>query len=386
MKLSISTEYIECPPLSPQELAQYEHQDMENVQDSLDKTNLTSHRYQWKRVAHEAEVEIYRGKVPQRPTSALLFCSTVDLAATLDEVIHYFRSYSSAEDSKEMADRTDRGLLDAANLCTTPHLNVRLQWLLEKTLFHVVGKKRDYSTHLLEPDEGGRRTWARCLKSARRPRCAELANVIRAVHYGSGIICRETDRPGYLKLMCIVHCDLGGSLPSMIKERTIMHFCRSIKGIDRRLREDRLSVSPFMTGGQFTPFSSRQQCRLCKRKFGLFRKKKHCCKCGEVVCAQCGPKWTVQVGGTSLKVRACTACSMPLRPPFNAIDTGTVMSTFTSPSSLFSTEVWGIQDDNDDSDDAEPSFVSFTTEGSNSSRHSASTGGRSTFDHHINLQ
>ncbi|KAH9129364.1 hypothetical protein LEN26_009009 [Aphanomyces euteiches] len=244
--------------------------------------------------------------------------------------------------------------------------------MLEKTPFDVVGKKRDFCclelSHIIL-DENGRRAFVNSAASFQSPCCPEFPNVIRAVHFGSGIICRDSARPGYVELMLIAHCDLRGILPNAIKERTAMDLCRTIQTIDRNLRQDRLTGTPFLTGDQLVERSSRQQCKLCERKFCFFRQKKNCFKCGEVVCTQCGPKWDVRVEGTLVKVRACTTTS-----------------TITTPSSLSSTDVWNLADgddsDDDDDDDDEFSFVSFITD-SSMSHYSVSTGGRPTFDHSL---
>ncbi|KAF0730218.1 hypothetical protein Ae201684_012221 [Aphanomyces euteiches] len=132
-----------------------------------------------------------------------------------------------------------------------------------------------------------------------------------------------------------------------------------MRRIDRNLRENRLIKTPFLSGEQFVELSSRQRCYLCKRNFGFFRKKKHCSKCGEVVCSQCGPKWHIKVAGTPVKVRACTTCSLLSRSSIG-METETAMSTIITPSSAASTDVWRLADGEDASDDdGESSFVSF---------------------------
>ncbi|KAH9096606.1 hypothetical protein Ae201684P_013272 [Aphanomyces euteiches] len=85
-----------------------------------------------------------------------------------------------------------------------------------------------------------------------------------------------------------------------------MDLCRTVRVIDRNLRENRLIETPFLPGEQFVKLSSREQCYLCKRSFCFFRKKKNCFKCGEVVCTQCGPKLTVRGCFQSAKLTAYT--------------------------------------------------------------------------------
>ncbi|CAK4334008.1 unnamed protein product [Aphanomyces euteiches] len=144
--MPLPPDYFQCPPLSPEECEQYERQALQNIQDLIEKADITNPRYEWQLVSHEAEIEIFRGKDPCTPTTALLFCSTVDLAATLDEVANFFRTRTRYE-LKEMADRTDATPLNSAELYTiqeSQDVDIRVQWLLEKTPFDVVVKKRDF--------------------------------------------------------------------------------------------------------------------------------------------------------------------------------------------------------------------------------------------------
>ncbi|CAK4166757.1 unnamed protein product, partial [Aphanomyces euteiches] len=183
----------------------------------VEKASIANPTYQWKRVADEAEVEIFRGKDPFTPATVTLHCATIDIAGTMDEVARFFRN-DTAEEMKERAQRTGHGMLDAANLYwvnNTPESKARMQWFLVRTPFDVIVKKRDF-----------------CV--------LEFPNVIRGVQYGSGFICRETDRQGYVNVVSIAHSDLRGSLPMAIRDMGAKEFCRTIRDIDLKLREDRL--------------------------------------------------------------------------------------------------------------------------------------------------
>ncbi|KAH9127259.1 hypothetical protein AeMF1_002414 [Aphanomyces euteiches] len=200
----------------------------------IEKANITYPRYQWKRIADEAEIEIFRGRDPYTPTSATLLCATVDLVGTIEEVANFHRTDTN-EDVKDVINRIGYGLLDARNLYTikeSTETQVRLQWMLEKNPFDVVVKKRDYclleSTFLFDPADNGKRTWVRCVKSIQIQCCPEFPSVIRAVQYGTGIVCRESHRPGYLELILVVHVDLRGTLPFAIKDVTAKELCRMI--------------------------------------------------------------------------------------------------------------------------------------------------------------
>ncbi|CAK4133785.1 unnamed protein product [Aphanomyces euteiches] len=373
MKFPLPADYFKCPPLSPDEGDHFARQSMQDVREMIEKADKTNPRYEWKLAAEEAEIQINRGRDPYTPPSTTLHSAIVDVAGTIEEVAYFYRN-ETTDDSKDMVERTGHGLTDVINLYTikdTPEFKARLQWLLVKTTFDGV------STVLLDPDENGRRTWIRCLKSVQMPCCPEFPDVIRAVQYGSGLVCRETSRPGYVKMIYLTHGDLRGSIPNLITDMAVMGLCRSVKGIDRKLREDRLSASPFLTSDQFVSLSSRQRCHLCQRSFGPFRKKRNCFKYGEVVCAQCGPKWNVKVAGAPAKVTACNACSVISRWTVGR-DIGSVASVSTTPTSASSTDVWRVRDDESD-DSTVPSLI---PDGSTTTSHlSNSTIGRPTFDH-----
>ncbi|KAF0730195.1 hypothetical protein Ae201684P_013292 [Aphanomyces euteiches] len=67
MKLPLPANYFRCPPLSRQEMEQYRRQAFQHAKDLLEKADTTNPRYRWKRIADEAELEIFRGKDPTHP-------------------------------------------------------------------------------------------------------------------------------------------------------------------------------------------------------------------------------------------------------------------------------------------------------------------------------
>ncbi|CAK4140195.1 unnamed protein product [Aphanomyces euteiches] len=319
MKLPLPADYFQCPPLSAFEREGNAAQARQNVKDMLDKADMTNQRYQWKRVADEAELEIFRGRDPYAPETATLHCATLDLVATMDEFVA-FCSTDTTDEAKELVGRTGHGVLDIVNLYTisdTPDAKVQLQWVVGKSALDGVVKKRDFCLlegSFLSSHATTRRTFVRCLQSIQVPCCPEFPSMIRGVVYGSGLICRETDRPGYLQLSCMMHFDPRGHVPFVVTDLAAKEMCRMMKKIDRYLREDRLGSTPYLMGPQFVPLGSRQRCFLCKKSFGPLRSKKNCFKCGEVLCRKCCPEWKIKAAGTPVKLRACTPCSLLVLP------------------------------------------------------------------------
>ncbi|CAK4523416.1 unnamed protein product [Aphanomyces euteiches] len=245
-----------------------------------------------------------------------------------------------------------------------------------KGVFDGIVKKRDFcflEGSLFFPGDEGKRTWVRCLKSLQIPCCPELPKLVRGMQYGGGMICRETNRPGRLELISVVHFDVRGNIPFALQELVAKELCRTMKNVDRYLREDRLSATPFLMGSQFVPLVSRQRCHLCKRGFGPLRKKRNCFKCGEVVCSKCGPRWQVKVAQTFVKVRACTTCSLLNMPKGGTEDGSTI---FPTDSSEGQSEISSVSEDYESTDyDYDPSVISVSTDDSSMSHYSASTGG-----------
>ncbi|CAK4895684.1 unnamed protein product, partial [Aphanomyces euteiches] len=380
MKLPLPADYFKCPPLSPEENDRYTRLAIQNAREMIEKADLTNARYQWKRISDEAELEIFRGKDPYAPAAATLHCAVIDLPGTIDEVANFYRT-DTTEEAKELVNRTSNGVLDIVNLYTiqdTPESKIQLQWIVGKGAFDGIVKKRDFCNlegSLFFPGDDGKRTWVRCLKSLQIPCCPELPKLVRGVQYGSGMICRETHRPGRLELISVVHFNVRGNIPFALQELAAKELCRTMKNVDRYLREDRLSATPFLMGSQFVPLVSRQRCHLCKRGFGPLRKKRNCFKCGEVVCSKCGPLWQVKVAETFVKVRACTTCSL-VNMPKGAEDASTVISHLPTDSSEGQSEISSVSEDYESTDyDYDPSVISVSTDDSSMSRYSESTGG-----------
>ncbi|KAH9129365.1 hypothetical protein LEN26_009010 [Aphanomyces euteiches] len=68
--MQLPPDFFKCSPLTPEEYEEYTDLAMQNMRDLLEKADISNPRYKWKRVANEAELEIFRGKDPYRPTSA----------------------------------------------------------------------------------------------------------------------------------------------------------------------------------------------------------------------------------------------------------------------------------------------------------------------------
>lgn len=73
-------------------------------------------------------------------------------------------------------------------------------------------------------------------------------------------------------------------------------------------REESSTINKHKDFVEWVSSELRDDCYCCKVKFKLFRRKHHCRKCGEVVCAPCSQKLCI-ITGYDLPVRVCLLCS-----------------------------------------------------------------------------
>ncbi|KAG9401683.1 hypothetical protein AC1031_009540 [Aphanomyces cochlioides] len=159
----------------------------------------------------------------------------------------------------------------------------------------------------------GKPVWVRCLKSIAMPCCPELPGFIRMSINCSGYIFSESDRPGYMDVSFISHVDMRGSLgdyAEWLVDMSVKKRCLTLVDIDRFLREERLSKTPFLKPDATKPAALARVCHLCSRLFGPLSKKINCLKCGEVCCRRCIREWEVKNRGFDARAHACTMCAL----------------------------------------------------------------------------
>ena len=134
-------------------------------------------------------------------------------------------------------------------------------------------------------------------------------------HFGTGHVVTPARRPGYVRVAYVIQADFKGAVPEWVIDLAIKRRCRSLLDIDVFVREDRLSQTPFLAFSEVASLTSRSHCYVCQHKFGVFRKKTSCFKCGQVCCRACNPRWNVRVSGMLTQVEACAKCTMATSRP-----------------------------------------------------------------------
>ncbi|CAK4092015.1 unnamed protein product [Aphanomyces euteiches] len=284
----------------------------------------------WSLESTQGDYSLYKGIEPApytKSASSGLFCSTMEICGTLDEVMEHFRT-NTTEKAQELARRIGKKAIDSIILATLPPPrnssieDVVIRWNLGKTVLDHLARKRDmcvvecgYSFEV-----NGRRGWVRASQSIKVDSCPDLEatmGYVRMENRGSGLVFVESDRPGRLVAYQVTHMDLRGNATELLTQLCLRNGCGRLKELDRHLRENRLSRGPWLEPQLYAAHTSTDNCYRCEATFSMFRRKTNCQKCGQVVCSNCNQSWQVKVNGQVTKMHACTICS--LLPPPSAV-------------------------------------------------------------------
>ncbi|CAK4685833.1 unnamed protein product [Aphanomyces euteiches] len=265
-------------------------------------TQLEGGPFRWKLAFDECDLKIYSGRdigSKYAVTTSTPYLSTIQVMGTMNEVVDLFRSQTT-EEAKAYCRRFGKVLEDAVNLYSivpvtpeAPHEMIGISWRAFKPTVGRLVARRDAC--LLEVHHAfefnGKYIWVRGVKSIVVPCCPELPGFVRMTHHCSGQIFSESDKPGYIDISSIVIAEAGGSASEYTKwiaDMTMRRRCRSLADIDRFLREDRLSKTPFFKPDETKPASLASGCYLCTRRFGPLSKRINCLKCAAVGAFVCG--------------------------------------------------------------------------------------------------
>ncbi|CAK4707991.1 hypothetical protein LEN26_019260 [Aphanomyces euteiches] len=320
MKLPLPKDFFQCPPLSDKDKACLREIAR---QAALDIVHLTQHpdAVQWQPVRQSSRhVRVFRGMDPNTPPSVATWCGITNLHATIDEVADLFRA-ETTEQYQEYCRMFSKELMDGATLYTLaqptpefPRHFIGVKWNAFETPFLV--NNRDFLNLEAQFDVEfeGRRGWVRVFRSVQLTCCPEfsgLLGLIRAAQYCTGHVFFESDKPGYLQHTHLIQCDLRGNVPAFAVAIGMKKRFRQMLDFRRYLCERRLAQTEFVNVSQFTPKDEWDQCHLCRRSFGILRRraKEHCRKCGEVVCLDCVKSWEIPINHKFVSLPICTRCT-----------------------------------------------------------------------------
>ncbi|KAF0734404.1 hypothetical protein Ae201684_008864 [Aphanomyces euteiches] len=267
----------------------------------------------WELDSDEHDLQLYKGMNPSATpgaTGATAYFSTIEVVGSMNEVFDLFRSQTTDE-AKEYCRRFGKTLIDAVNLYSivpatpeAPHEMIGVSWRAFKGSVDKVVKLRDACIvdvhHAFEFK--GRKVWVRCMKSYDMACCPDLQDelgYVRMTIHLTGHVFWDSEKPGYLNVAYILQSDVKGT-----------KRCRNLTDIDRFLRENRLSKTPFLNLEDLKPSTLTGTCFLCRRRFGTFSKKLNCTKCGEVCCRRCIQLWNVKNRGFDAQALVCNKCAL----------------------------------------------------------------------------
>ncbi|RHY22102.1 hypothetical protein DYB32_010818, partial [Aphanomyces invadans] len=294
-KLPLPRNIFDCPPLQDHEITSFKAQ-ATNL--AIDVVRIRTARIQggsqkWELQYDESDLKIYKGA----DTSAdNLQCAVLEVAGTIEEAIELFRT-DSAELAAEFHERFQSDVLDRIVLYrlmepsvesweSGGHDKMDVSWMALKSPMKTLSNPRDLCVLSCchEYDYDNKRGWVYAFQSVDLPGCPLLKSshgLARTFHVGSGYVFQESDRPGYIQISYLSHTRPMQSPEWASYDVSASKRCRNLVDMDRYLRENRLSATPFMSKGDVVPVALRRICFLCRKKFGSFGRKTNCFKCGE---------------------------------------------------------------------------------------------------------
>ncbi|KAF0700516.1 Aste57867_8955 [Aphanomyces stellatus] len=316
---ALTRDFFNCPPLTAAQVADYRMQGLQSIQDLVAKADVANPAFGWSLVSDELNFKMYKGHVNGPST---LYCGRIEAVGSVEEVVELFRT-DTTEQAQDFCRRTGRALIDFVNLydimaptSAAPYDKIQIKWILGKSPLGGIVKKRDFCC--LETTQElhirGQRLWVRTYKSIELVCCPNFfarLGIIRGIANGCGHVFAESlHRPGYLSMTYVNDYQVNGSPPQWLVQQTAQYRCRNVLDIDRFLRENRLSKTPFLPPQDWAPLGHWSACLVCDKKFGPLRKKSNCTKCGHVVCTNCNRSWHVKIAGVWSKKLVCVGCSV----------------------------------------------------------------------------
>ncbi|KAF0734413.1 hypothetical protein Ae201684_008873 [Aphanomyces euteiches] len=320
----MSPNFFHCPPLSRDTQQRFQDLGVAAAIELAENAQLCGGPIDWKLESNEDGLKLFKGKVAGTkyesfPATPRMF--TIQVMGTMPEIFDLFRSQTT-EESKQYCRRFGNASEDAVNLYSivpvtpeTPHEMIGISWRGLKPAMDKLVMRRDACLLVVHHafEFNGKPVWVRCLKSIAMPCCPELPGFVRMSINCSGYLFYESDRPGYLDVSLISHVDMNGTLGEYAQwliDLSLKKRWRSLIEIDRFLRENRLSKTPFLRPEETKPVALARACHLCLRRFGLLSKRINCLKCGEVCCRRCIREWEVKNRGFDARANVCTMCSL----------------------------------------------------------------------------
>ncbi|KAH9106888.1 hypothetical protein AeMF1_017667 [Aphanomyces euteiches] len=273
LRVPVADDFFKCAPLTPDQVEHFRLYGYESAHDLVEYTQLTDGRIEW--VLH-TKLTASSGRSTQITKQ-----KKMAYQSTLDDMIAIFLT-TNTQDAREanaafFPDVPDIFRLYNITLPTPekPHFCQAINWcLLSSPLRGFILKHRDwcYMEHQEECLINGKRAWIRVLKHVEVDACPSLEenyNIIRGYHLHAGHMYIESDRPGFLKVIELVHCRAGGSLSGALGEfmtaKTLEIRYSAMNATQKQVNAFKLRKLVFLPVQALVPKSSRSKVPCASR-------------------------------------------------------------------------------------------------------------------------
>ncbi|OQR82091.1 GlcNac transferase, partial [Thraustotheca clavata] len=179
-----------------------------------------------------------------------------------------------------------------------------------------------------------RRGWVRSLHSIEMSCCPSLKTshgLVRGQLFRSGHVFLETQTSGVMEHFYLIVPQVSGHIPWKILKSMYHRQVSRVLNFEEHFASRRFLKT--LETKQLIPITSFQIkeiakfCAVCTRTFSFFVSKKHCRKCGHVICSACLTDWRFPIKEHIVKLRICRKCFTGALT--NAMDDNIVQTTLT---------------------------------------------------------
>ncbi|KAF0685995.1 Aste57867_22198 [Aphanomyces stellatus] len=262
-------------------------------------------------------------------------CAYTQVSSTIEEVADFFylnsheklHAYGTVTgqtilDHQSVYTLLDRNAASSRKQPVNPLHYVAIDWIVTKTPLFFANRDACYiechdEFEFVDAECGEkRRGFVRATSSINLdcvPSLKASHGLVRSHHHRSGYIFFETDDPNTLDLFSVVVVAPHKHMPRLATLSTMQRHCARSLNLEEFLQARRVNVylqqCIFESVENYEPKDHVSCCRHCQKKFHLFLPKKHCRKCGQVVCTSCSKRWDLLLRQSNkVSVRVCTAC------------------------------------------------------------------------------
>ncbi|CAK4277296.1 unnamed protein product [Aphanomyces euteiches] len=317
---ALSSDFFRCPPLAHDDITRFKALAEAKCIDLVKSTQIVNGPTQWTLEYDAKGLQIFTGSNPNLPPNLGVFCSVLELPATIHEIKAIFHS-ETTDQFRAYCRRVVKDFVDGQSLYVVvpavpsqPHESTCIKWFVQRSPAPAIVKQRDwcYLDSCREFEHHGVRGWVLAYTSVNLPCCPDLYDAlgfVRGHHHLSGYVISEIpDRPGMVRVTSLYQLDLRGQLPRWVVQLGLKIRCKGLLKLHDWLRVARLrqALPRLLPNEMLIPIHQQSKCFHCNHRFGSFYHGRNCRMCGQVVCKNCSRRWQVEDDNS---IRLCTLCT-----------------------------------------------------------------------------